>query len=773
MGIAEPPRPGLARAYDAAVDDLGYDAVLDLLKQLYANATPQPWHLGIAKLPWEAIWTFNVDDVMETAYNNQHERVQFPTVVTWSEATTPYGGKTDEVPLVHMHGYVGAMRQRPKMDLVFGLSDYLGVRDTATQSNWHTAFRGSYPTCPAIVVGAQLSHEIDLAEVVRDGNRSALYGLPSLIVRPDIPEFDRREYVRWGLIPVDATAQEFFDYLEDCFNSRGAVVPTARYRSRYTDRTFIPLPDSIDEEAYDPLHDFYGGHEPMWRDILADLDAVPTWLEVLASQIGSPDSFGVSQQIISLVGPPFSGKSTSLLRLTRLLQLNGWEPEYLGGRDAVDVNQAQRYLADRPRACLVVDNLHFDLVELTSLLERCEHLGQPLLVVAAERNRYRRSLRRTIPGRFTLSANERTFVPPTDALWWSIVERRADHARLGVLEGRSKPASQRHFLSHGRSLYSALASLEDADGFIGRGLDELRQIDPSLQVAFAGVAIVGSLALPVPTAALSRIASLRVSSIIDSFSQNTALGQWVDLDLREPGSVRLRHRYMGDLFLEHVGSLAPEVDLPIVSGALCRALAGDVSPSAIRRRTTEYRIVAELMDEAFVKRILPTDADVESWYARIEDDYRWNARFWEQRALAQPDSALDRAYSYAKRAVEKHRDPFTLNTLGTILMRRSMASLGGRGGSSDWLRYWRQGGEALVDSRRAGRGQFEYPYMTFLSYTRRVCRLLNGANQAWESEAAEKYREWVAAAEKAHVLTDSAGRSLIDSFPESWQMLNS
>lgn len=92
----------------------------------------------------------------------------------------------------------------------------------------------------------------------------------------------------------------------------------------------------------------------------------------------------------------------------------------------------------------------------------------------------------------------------------------------------------------------------------------------------------------------------------------------------------------------------------------------------IQARTLPFKLARAFMNSELVEQLVEPN-EVDPWYERLREEYDWHARYGEQRALAM-HSDYDRALSYASRGVARHRDAFSLNTLGTVLMRRATDS---------------------------------------------------------------------------------------------------
>jgi hypothetical protein len=112
---------------------------------------------------------------------------------------------------------------------------------------------------------------------------------------------------------------------------------------------------------------------------------------------------------------------------------------------------------------------------------------------------------------------------------------------------------------------------------------------------------------------------------------------------------------------------------------LGNALAPHVNRGAIRRRSPEARLAGRLFDyDQIVRHFLGDLAP--SFYEETRQLWQWNSRYWDQVALlnlarfyAAPSTelgkdALVQAVQHARHAVSIEIHPYSLTTLGTILL---------------------------------------------------------------------------------------------------------
>lgn len=110
---------------------------------------------------------------------------------------------------------------------------------------------------------------------------------------------------------------------------------------------------------------------------------------------------------------------------------------------------------------------------------------------------------------------------------------------------------------------------------------------------------------------------------------------------------------------------------------LARALAPHVNRKAIQIRSPEARLAGRLFDADKIVKPLLAERAVE-FYSETQSTWEWNSRYWEQRALFTSETNLTLALRYARHAVAVEKHPFSLTTLGKLLMMQVEESVEGR-----------------------------------------------------------------------------------------------
>lgn len=192
------------------------------LKKRFTKCSPT-WQSVLFRFAWNRIWTFNIDDVMERAFdpaNGDNHFTEFESI-DWKE---PLQASADlaTIQIIHLHGRAVDLQTKDE-GLVFSVPEYGNAAKSF--QHWHAAFQTHYIERPFIVCGASLSSEVDLSDAIRNKNEAkASTGFPSIALWHSADEPTKSRMRRYNLVPVVANANEFFLSLDAEVRS---------YRSKY------------------------------------------------------------------------------------------------------------------------------------------------------------------------------------------------------------------------------------------------------------------------------------------------------------------------------------------------------------------------------------------------------------------------------------------------------------------------------------------------------------------------------------------------------------
>lgn len=711
-----PSHPSLKRMYSLAKPRRGKSnqSIDEYISQRFTECEPPLWMENLVKIAWDHIWNLNVDDCVSRAYGKYREiKVQDLLSKSWTEPNTEPDRVRRRVLDVHLHGK--ASRSHKGEELVFDIAQYINANNA--ERPWHKKFADAYQANPFLIVGASLNEEIDIQEVLNRGRYQS--EVPSIIVSKYIDEFEREEFKSYGLIPIVAEADEFFAEL---------VSRLPRYRQA------IEITESIDtgnvssearvffdqwehrsldhSQIRDDRHDVFKGHEPRWGDAVTgkimERDVVKEIYEIVT---GDP-SDDIGKNIALLFGAGFSGKSSALLSLEKRLCVEGFDVYRFKGNSSIDNDSVRWWIEQNPRSVFVIDDAADFAVELSGLLRECKSdICKPRMVLAS---RDARSLHIINTLNFR---SIKQFRLPDNASAGEIerlISLLEDERRLGILRNTSSSERRKYFSDSRSSLFSVMADLEFGRGFESRILGEYDTYkDKGAPFNILGVAALSAyLGHDVPKEVMgsaSNVSVLEIEKLLDE-----DLG---DIVKKDSESIGLRHRYMGSLLIANEFTIEQKYEL---ARSLAMVISPHYSRDSIRPNTVYHRIARSLMTRDTLLDMFDKDnLRVLRWYEDVQDHFDWNARFWEQRALVAVEiNDFERALSWAYEALSRYRDPFTLHTVGVVLMKRALSDLGS--GEAVWDAY--ELAEQFLRDARSREYSPEYPYQTFFEHTLQLAK---------------------------------------------------
>ena len=349
----------LRRLYAAARQRSAADGsgLSDYIRGRFTKTTPPDWLKTFVQVGWQQVWTLNVDDCLSRGYQLHDDVAQQRLVsVSWTDRHRTARESESQLVAIHLHGK--ASRANREGELVFDISSYIGA--TTAQHRWHRLFGDAYRAQPFLIVGASLDAEIDLQAVLDQGQ--VVKEQPSLIVLRDIDELQEEEYRRYGLLPVRATAEAFFEAVL-------ALLPT--YLAKLTSREAAEVAEvpaeamrflhqwkelSLDDRpAHDRRHDVFKGHEPLWTDAVAERLSKRAVVSNLAS-LSDSSVTDPARLLHVMAGPSFSGKTAAMFEAARRFLREGYQVFQLNSPTAPDIEALYWWIQRYPRTILVLDD---------------------------------------------------------------------------------------------------------------------------------------------------------------------------------------------------------------------------------------------------------------------------------------------------------------------------------------------------------------------------------------------------------------------------------
>jgi hypothetical protein len=713
-----PNEPGdlLWRVYARAAEEAGEDAVYTWLRRRFWNVTPPNWMDVYARAPWAMVWTLNIDDSFEQAYSRvRSDGSRRLLTVNWDDEFR--AGR--ELSVIHLHGCVDRDRTR---SLVFSLSEYANI--AIANKAWPLNFRDLYGVYPFVIVGARLRDEPDIESIV--ANRQPTHDAPSFYVSPDISSAVERDLRKWDLIPVSMTAEEFSKLWPELTGLTLSEAPSsAEDFGLRVGRQFLELRTNV-TNSRPAGHDFIGGDEPLWVDIVDGLYAELDWIRQAIRECRQLDSSASSSNALIYVGLRLTGRSTGLLALARELRRLSWRTFLYTGDGRPDVEAIIKYASDGRPIAILFDSVADIADDFRELLWRAKQYDLKIVCVAVDTRDREATILGRVDEAFLVYQRVGTInsrLTNTDA--GRLVDKLKSLGRLGILETAKRDVQRRAYFRN-KDIFDAMAQLENAPGFGKRvdGLVDSVESITHLQLVFIA-ALASSFGRRLHLIDAGRMVSLEsdaVARLIRTHPNVSSL-------LRTDGPwVKTRHRWMA---LPSCVKRMGKDDALAFLGEAIRRSAPRLGRGSQRERNATSMLVGSFMTFNNLRGVFPS-ADLDPWYEQLLPTFGgWSARYWEQRAITgrhagrSDPSILSKAESYALRAVSIVRDAFSLTTLGTVLLAKAAFSP-----SVDISSYY----DRAIDAFEEASIEDPRNIITWLAYLRQSLDVLSRVREASASQ---------------------------------------
>ena len=649
------------------------EQVADLITKRFTGCSPGNTVKALTKFRWKRIFTLNIDDALERAYELEQPPIQ--TFKSYNHDSL-YESERDLrlLPIIHLHGWA----REPDRGYIFDLTEY--AHSMARHNVWAHVLSDLIRSEPFLIIGTLLD-EPDLpffmtfrGDVIPRGDAP-----PSLLIEPYPDAATNADCQTYKLELFDNTALEFLEELERRFPVRPSVI--AAIQENLGDISSLPVEPlqlaefNADFERVSLEHgmdsdggaNFAYGHQATWGDLREHRDLDRPENRLLQERVGTAGKL----TIVVVAGEPGAGKTTTLRRFAWNITQTGTPCLWVRSVGRIRTSSAFAVLSKMDTKVYVcVDNLADNIFEIADLHERLRNKN--IVFVAAERDyRLGHVIKVVGPG-----VIETIGLHPIGTV---TAERLIDAYRdLGLAAARTADSSK-HPL--GRELIAVaccriLNNFEPLTSILDKSLGH-RPDDVDCYV-FAALA----------THCHRRGVEFDVIS-------NSYRDYKVDLQIERPGPLPLKldtvfdtdfvtpaNESVSTALLGRFANREPERLLRIFI-ELAIAIAPRVNIRTIIKGEPCARIATRLFDyDEVVKPLLGRTASGE-FYERTKSAWDWNSRYWHQRAqyrldLAGASNDIAAKRQHADFAVQHARfaetiEPnhqFTHTTIGRMLFGR-------------------------------------------------------------------------------------------------------
>lgn len=644
-----------------------------LITQRFGGCKPGPTVQAIANFRWKRIFTLNVDDALEAAYDNQALPVQGYTSFNYNDA---YESIRDlrTTPIIHLHGWA----RQPEDGYIFDIKEYMNSINN--HNLWARVLASLIRTEPFIVLGSSLE-EPDITYFMAD--------------RFDVmARTDRPPSVLVELFPDAGTEADCEDYKMMLFkgdtlsflnelNARFPVRPSVDDAMRDNLGDVVDL--DVEPKALAEFHsdfervptdglvgtdggtNFAYGHQPTWLDIQNGRDIARDEGAALVAKISK--SSGASIPIIS--GGAGAGKTTLLKRVAWNIAQSNSTCLWMRAVGRIRVASALQVLgALTGDIYIFIDNLADHINEIIALKQGLR--SKKVVIIGAERT-YRLSHIKRIAGESNVSCE---FVGAINKLIEPLLTAYKNYG-LSALPNKDLNGFPLEKELIAIACCRILNNFEPLSAIVDRSLrDAPRDVECYIFAALASHCFRTGVEYDIISAQFPEYQvdlqadddgalPLKVSEISDTefvtplneaFS-DTILGRFANQQAEQ----------MLAIFLRLAHAIRPRVSVrAIIDGEPCA------------------RIASRLFDfDEVVKPFLGIEG-AGRLYSETKDEWDWNSRYWHQiaqyrlelatntedRAVQKAEAELAVQHARFAKTIER-RHQFTMTTIGRVIFGKS------------------------------------------------------------------------------------------------------
>lgn len=689
----------------------------------FANPTPGPTVRKLCEFRWRRIFTLNIDNALENAYDVNPRRAQKPKSLNFVD---PYQEirDTSVVPILHLHGLV----TRPGDGYIFDINRYM--RSISTNNLWLHVLGSIIRTEPFLVLGTTLE-EPDIAYFLQERTEYTVRTdrPPSILVEPFPDEGTLQDCDDFCLTLCEEKALEFLNDLDVKFPNRPTISsiveeklgPLAEKLENHALATqflsdFEKVPTVRPQDQGDPASFAYG-HQANWGVIWDDCDVPRDEFSRARQHVDEASK----QEICLLLGEPGVGKSTLLRRLAVEFSRDGkycFRCRALGHIREEIVADVLSHISGR--IILFIDDIGDQVHSINKLRHIISELD--VVYVGAERSYRVEHIKRVIGNTGLRYVSMGAVGRKTGA---SLIRRYID---LGLASARESIQQPKRFASQLSKDVIAIACCRILNDFqplekiVGKSYEyaNIQEREVYLCTAIASYCFRSGINYNV-------LSGIVAEYYVENQMNDDAVLPLEFKDVGEDEFVVPLNETLSDSYLRFCQRKHPDS----VFNAFCRVakkLAPYITIEGIRVGDPNCRLNARLYDyDDVVKPLLGMD-QANEFYEEMRSVSAWNSRYWHQIALMRLDFAqraetatekktqCDLAVQHARHA--KTIEPnhaFTLTTLGKVLFGKMQVV--GRATPAD-LQEALKALDKAIEREERGRGPTVYPYYVLFNGVR-------------------------------------------------------
>jgi len=671
-------KPGLKKgsSLNRVYRTLTKEEIKNNITEQFSNTIPGNTVKKLSEFKWRRIFTLNIDDALEGAYNINPLSPQTPKVVNYNSEYIDYQDKL-KVPIIHLHGYAAS----PEDGYIFDIRQYM--KNIRENNLWGHILGNIIRTEPFFVIGTTLD-EPDITYFLADRDKYTVRSdrPPSILVDPSPDSGTHIDCEDFLLKLYEGTALDFLNDIDNRFPDRPTVLDLITDNLQdiankihdpsilsvfHSDFERVPLAQTI---QIDFSPNFALGHTATWSDMIGSRDISRDQTSLIRKNSGKLSP----REIYLLLGKAGSGKSVILRRLALEFAENGYFCFWCRSVGRIRVEPAIECLKTVEGPVVIfIDNFADHAQQIGEIKQA---LTGNVIFLGAERD-YRFAHIKRVLGVGNMSTNTVAGVNEDEAI--KLISRYID---LGLAAILGSSASQTKFAKKLIGEPIAVACCRIINDFapleqiIARSFNDgsNREKKAYLIAALASHCYRSGILYDVLSSIVSENNYHVENQVDDEGPLPLTFHDEGDDEFIIPENVAI-----SDSILRRCKIKMPE-DILLSFFEIARTIRPYVNLRTISRGDPTCRLASRLFDyDEVVKDFLGLKG-AQIFYEEIRQEWKWNSRYWHQVSLMRLDQAseategnekiklVELAVRHAKHAQTiEPKHAFTLTTLGKVL----------------------------------------------------------------------------------------------------------
>ena len=677
----------LSSVFQAALAQGHQRELRAFLEERYTCDALPDWYEFVAKIFWYRIYTTNIDTVVEKIYSCAVNAPKLDAVNGVREDFRERDQLLESMQYIKLNGTIPGS----STDMTFSFRQY--AARSAQNDVWYDHFVRDYSTRITVFIGTNLNEPLFWRAIEARGTRfrDSENRPKSFLIVPYISPVKIDALREYRIVPIQMEAKEFFRLIAEQMNPLPDRITVLR-RSNPDFESLVPLlAGHISSASRRHIQQFYAhfhvvripgqrpnytrgflqGAEPLWSDVLNDLDAAREANSAAFELIQKQFTTGTTGSVV-VSGAAGTGKSTLVKRVALDLVSHGHSVFFSDCTDLPALHDFEAALDLLPaRSIIVFDNGGLAFGSLLHYLESAQRAELKHVFIIAERT----NKLDEILAEIKIAAPTREFqmpdLSPLDIE--SLIDTLEKHHMLGRLANRGRGEQRQVFSGYARNqILVAMRRATLGDKFDDTIKSEFLQVQPTEAKMLY---LCGCLA----TAAQFGLTKQQL--LASSIARPAEALSYIARNLKNiliPTSATsdyyvARHRVIADII---VSKLVPRSMLKEAYIRLLQTLANDVSFSNLQH-SASFRLYRKLINHASIYKRFASDlAEARSIYDAIQPFVSQDFHFWLQYGSLELEyGELDTAANYLEQAYSyKPDDNLVLTTRALLFYKQGIAA---------------------------------------------------------------------------------------------------